>query len=74
LSLRDLIKRVFSDRSTVEGAKFIFACAASGQALTFVSMILSKEFNFEANEKIELYSIIYTEQKMKSFDQKRQNA
>ena len=55
LSLRDLIKRVFSDRMTVEGAKSIFARAASGQALTLYHKIIFKDLIFEAHEKIYLY-------------------
>ena len=53
MSLRDLIKRVFSDRITAEGAKSMFTGAASGQALTLVYKIIFKDLIFEAHEKIE---------------------
>ena len=52
MSLRDLIKRVFSDLSTAEGAKSMFTGAASGQAQTLVYKIIFKDLIFEAHEKI----------------------
>jgi len=48
LSLRDFIKRVLSDESTAEGAKSIFARAASGQAFTRVYNIFLEDLFLEA--------------------------
>ena len=47
MSLRDFKKRVFSDRSTAEGAKSIFARAASGQATTLFFKIFLKDRTVE---------------------------
>ena len=48
MSLRVLIKRVFSDWRAVEGAKSMFATVALGQALLLIDKILLKDLYFEA--------------------------
>ena len=48
MSLRVLIKRVFSDWRAVEGAKSIFARVASGQALTLVYQKFRNDLTFKA--------------------------
>ena len=64
LSLRDFTKRVFSDRSTAEGAKSIFARAASGQATSLFFKIFLKDRTVEVcysqlkNDKIKNATII----------------